>query len=148
MSATLVVSDEPARKVLVGLIRPHLSKRWVLFDDERPGVDDARPRVRIVQRSVEPGGTGTRAQHRVTFRVTVTVPADSLQEAEDALDDDLSAVLHAFDAAGILWGKADKSVFADENNRLGYSFDLSLLTNPTPNPTPAPATEPATTESE
>lgn len=130
MTGMIRVADKPARTVCVDLIRPHLPKRWVLLDDDRAAGDDTRTRVRVAQQSIEPGGQGKRTIHKVTMKVTVTVPGDSVAAAETQLDDDLESCLHAFDAAGLPWTKAEKAIFTDENNRLGYSFLMTLFTNP------------------
>lgn len=125
----LIVADEPARKVLVQQLQPLLPKTWTWVADDSASEDSKRTRVRASQRKIEPGGTGNRSRHWVTFALTITVPSgDGLAAAENVLDDELDGFLHAMDEARIPWSEATKQRFADENDRLGYQVDVRVYT--------------------
>lgn len=126
----LTVADKPARAVLVDLVRPLVPKQWVLVDDESAQPDEQRTRVRFAQRKIAPGALGSARVHLVTFQATITVPGDTLSDSEKRLDDDLDAFLFALDSANIPWTEATKGRYADENNRLGYSLEITIYTNP------------------
>src|SRR4051812_47974243 len=127
------VPNVPARKVLADALRPLFpaKARWHLVEGEQAADDSSRTRVRIAQRSISHSDTGVSADHLIGFRVTITVPTDSLEGAEARLDDDLDAFLHALDAADVPWDRAEKGQFADEGGRLGYGLDITIRTNPT-----------------
>lgn len=129
------VPNVPARRLLADTLRPLFpaKARWHLVEGEQPADDSSRTRVRIAQRTISHSDSGDPTMHLIGFRVTITVPTDTLEGAEAQLDDDLEAFLHALDAADVPWERAEKGQFADEGGRLGYGLDITIRTNPTRN---------------
>jgi hypothetical protein len=126
------VADVPARTVLAQAIAPHFppKARWQLVEHEGSVDDSQRVRVRITQRSIAHSDTGDPEAHKLTFRITITIPTDLLDDATEAqLDDDMEAFLFALDAGDVPWTTATKGMFADEGDRLGYQLELELRTN-------------------
>jgi hypothetical protein len=130
----VAVDGIPARTVLADVLRPLLpaKARWQLIDHEAPADDSNRTRVRISQRTISHSTTGSSRMHTIGFQLVVTVPTETLEAAEAALDDDVDAFLHALDAAQVPWTTATKGRYADEGGRLGYTIDgVEMITNPT-----------------
>lgn len=129
VSSQLVVADQPARLALVDRLIPLAPRNWVWVPDDRAPEDSSRPRARVSQRVLEPGGTGSTGRVWVTFALTVSVPSgDGLQAAETSLDDEVDALLHALSTAHIPWSRAEKHTFDDEAGRLGYQIDIRIYT--------------------
>lgn len=115
--------ERPARQQLQDLLEPLLPKAWLWVTDERPRPDDAKTRVQLSQRTIEPGTHGSTGNHSIGFVATITVPQTDLQLAEDQLDDDVVAFLHALTNAHYKWTTATKAVY---DGRLGYQLGLSM----------------------
>lgn len=128
----MTTTGTPARKAVADALRPLFPPkgRWQLVEGEQAAEDSGRTRVRIAQRSIRRADTGDLRAHLVTFRLTITVPTESLEAAEAQLDDDLDTFLYALDTGTSAdWTSADKGQFADEGGRLGYSLDITIRTN-------------------
>lgn len=124
-------TDTSARAYIKAQLRPLLPARWQYLDHEAAAAGDV-VRVRVTVREITASDTGDAGAHRVTVHVTVTVPGDSLEQAEDDLDDAMDLFLFALDRTGLPWSRATKGRFADEGRRLGYEFDITdIRTTPT-----------------
>lgn len=124
--------NQPAKSILSRAIVPLFPPKagWQLVEHEG-SLDGDRTRVRVTQRSIGHSETGDPDRHLITFRITITVPTESLEDAEDRLDDDLNLFLFALDRAEIPWSTATKAYFTDEGGRLGYQLDdITIPTNP------------------
>lgn len=117
-----------ARNATAKALQTHFPAGWALVEHEGKVDDNDRVLVRVTQRSIAKSDTGFSGQHLVTCRATIIWPQSSLADAEEAADSDMELFLFALDAAGVDWSDAVKSQFEDENNRLGYSVDITSRT--------------------
>jgi len=114
------------RKVLAEDLAPLLPKTWQIVDTGR-SVDLTRKTVvRLKQLRITRLPEAPTAAHAIEFVATIRVPEQSTQAAEDKLDDQVNALLHALDdTETVSWTLAEK-VKLDEN-ALGYDITLTLV---------------------
>lgn len=116
------------RQALAAALKPLLPKRWRLIErlEEKDEVD--KTTVRLKHLGIERSPAAPTRVHDNRFVVTIT-SAVAGTIAEDQLDDDVSALLHALDSAHITWTSAEKVV---DNNKLAWDITVMLPTVRTP----------------
>lgn len=81
------------------------------------------PIVMLKQESFERHPTAPRT-HLVNFTLTIVTPHSDTEKAEDDLDDNVTLLLHTFDALGLQWKTAQKVLFDDQH--LAYDIPVSI----------------------
>jgi hypothetical protein len=117
---------EAPRHALQKALKPLCPRRWKFIPYQRNLDTLSTTVVMLKQNDFEALPAAPHSTLLVGFTVTIVTPLTDPEKAEDALDDDVVALLHAMDAAGFAWTKATKVLFDDAH--LAYDIDLTITT--------------------
>lgn len=122
----MAASEDSPRAILKGFLQPLLPEHWKFITHEGDLDALAVTTVFIRQKRIGVLPEAPLGLHKIEFTVSVATSSTDLTTAEDVLDDELNAFLHAVEASpSILWtGDADKVLVTSQN--IGYDFTLSL----------------------
>lgn len=112
------------RKELAALLKPILPRTWYIRDSMGTTDDVNRTIVKLKQMTIERLPQAPQGKHLIGFVVTISAPNANTQAAEDKLDDQVNALIHAVDSLGIEWKTATKVI---DENRLAYDITLNLI---------------------
>ena len=114
-----------ARKELAATLKPLLPKTWQLVDSGRSVDLTKKTVVKIRQTTVRPLEVAPIGLLGVDLIVTIRVPEQSTQAAEDRLDEEVTDLIHALDEAEVLWTVCEK-VLLDNTSTLGYDITVTI----------------------
>lgn len=112
------------RKELAAFLTKVLPSSWHIVDSHTTVDDVPKTIVKIKQTTISPFKGAPQGFHAIDFIVTISAPNQRMQEAEDRLDHEVNALLHALDdLAGLSWANAQKVV---DDNRLAYDVSITI----------------------
>lgn len=113
------------RAILAAHLKPLLPTSWRIITNEANTDTPNSTVVKISQQSFKRLPEAPQGAHLIEFVVAITTPYTDLAKAEDQLDDDMNAFIHALDElAGVAWSEATK--VAVEGRGLGYDITLTI----------------------
>lgn len=114
-----------AREQFTKEMRPLLPKSWQVVDSGRSVDLTKKTVVKVRQTTIRPLDAAPIGFRGVDLLVTIRVPEQATQAAEDRLDDEVTDLIHAFDAMNILWTVCEK-VLLDNTQTLGYDITVTI----------------------
>lgn len=115
-----------ARKSLADALKPILPRGWAIVDSSR-SVDDVEKtvvQVQMLRMSRLPAAPI--GKHLIGMLITISAPEQSVQRAEDRLDEHIDDLVHALDELGIRWTGAEK-VADPASKRLLYQIPVDVI---------------------
>lgn len=113
------------RAALAAILKPLLPEGWKFvltnrFTDTLSATTVWLKQERITRLPVTP-----QAAHLIEYTVTIATPLTDFDKAEDRLDDEVNALIHALDVAGIEWTSAEKKLLSE--GVLCYDLSVNLI---------------------
>lgn len=116
--------DITPRAWLDAALSPLLPATWKIIPFQKELSTFTAPVVILKQSAITRLPEAPEGAHVVEFTVTVASPHVDREKAEDQLDDNVNALIHAIDTLGIGWTRADK--VAIDNTYIGWDINLSV----------------------
>lgn len=115
---------EQPRKALANALKPLIPRTWYIKPSHGTVDDVNKTVVKLKQLKIARLPEAPIGKHTISFVVTISAPNQNTQAAEDKLDDDVNALIHALDVNGFDWKEATKVI---DDNRLAYDITLNLI---------------------
>lgn len=107
------MADITPRSALEAALKPLLPAGWKIIRFQKALDNFTTPVVILKQSAITRLAEAPDGVHAVEFTVTIASPHIDREKAEDQLDDNVNALIHAIDTLGILCTRADKAAFTD-----------------------------------
>lgn len=116
-----------AREVFTAELKKLVPKAWQVAGTGRSVDLTKKTVVRVRQTTIRPFEQAPDGLRAIDLKVTIRVPEQATEAAEDRLDEEVTDLIHALDSMNVLWNECEK-VYLDNTQTIGYDITVTIAT--------------------